>query len=648
MFKKYFGIAILLVLAYWFWISPNFSEISAWVAIFLFGMFFLSDWFKYFTWGTLERLLEKFTDKTWKWLLFGFSSATIMQSSSLVSILTISFLNAEIITLLQGIWVIFWANIWTTTGIWLMAIFWLKVKISAYAMPMLAFWVIFALQKSRVVKAIGSIVAGLWFLFLWIHYMKEGFELFWLNIDLLKYSTPGFLWVLLFTIIWIVATVVMQSSHASIILIITALATNQVSYENALALVIWANIGTTITALLGSINSNINWKRLALADIIFKISTWIIFILFLKYVILFINFISWYIWIADIDYVLKIAVFHTLFNVIWVILIIPFIKQFEKLVVKILRDRKTEEDYENTAKYLTEESFDFPDTSIIALTKESQRLFRKVLAVILETFWLDFDDINLEKYSKKELLSRVLIDKTQIDTLYENKIKNLYWEIISYAVKSQLTNEKTHYEDFRTIKYANIDIVETVKNLRYLKRHFSRFLMSKNQIVKKEYEKIIYDLIFVISYIVKLSETENDMEKIRYLAIIEKYIEENDIIKNGKISAFMKNPDIEDHIATSLIKDTNYKNDILNKLLLSAEIIFNRNISDEHKKKKQKSFFKNMFWLSNKKLDKIISKFENRKSYLKAKKKKEDNKQNIASINKEIAIVDFILDKYGN
>ena len=125
------------VLIYGFWVSSDFKEIAAGVAIFLFGMLFLEEGFRAFTGGLLEKLLNKTTDKLWKSISFGVVTTTIMQSSSLVSVITISFLSAELIALASGIGIIFGANIGTTTGAWLIAGLGLKVKISAYAMPML-------------------------------------------------------------------------------------------------------------------------------------------------------------------------------------------------------------------------------------------------------------------------------------------------------------------------------------------------------------------------------------------------------------------------------------------------------------------------------------------------------------------------------
>ena len=149
MLRKIILPTILIVLAYGFWVSPDFKEITAGVSIFLFGMLFLEDGFKAFTGGTLESVLRKTTDRYWKSLSFGMVSTTLMQSSSLVSVITISFISAGLVSLAAGIGIIFGANIGTTTGAWLIAGFGLKVKISAYAMPMLVFGIILAFQKSK-------------------------------------------------------------------------------------------------------------------------------------------------------------------------------------------------------------------------------------------------------------------------------------------------------------------------------------------------------------------------------------------------------------------------------------------------------------------------------------------------------------------
>jgi len=149
MIKKIFLPTIFLILAYGFWLSPDVKEISAGVAIFLFGMMSLEQGFTIFTGGTLEKILNASTNKLWKSLSFGMISSTLMQSSSLVSVITISFLSAGLLGLAEGIGIIFGANLGTTTGAWLVAGLGLKIKISAYSMPILVFGVILVFQNSK-------------------------------------------------------------------------------------------------------------------------------------------------------------------------------------------------------------------------------------------------------------------------------------------------------------------------------------------------------------------------------------------------------------------------------------------------------------------------------------------------------------------
>ena len=127
MLRKALLPSILLVLAYGFWVSPDFKIISAGVAIFLFGMLSLEQGFQTFTGGALERILQCATSSRLKSLGFGIITTTLMQSSSLVSVITISFLSAGLISLAAGIGIIFGANLGTTTGAWLIAGFGLKV-----------------------------------------------------------------------------------------------------------------------------------------------------------------------------------------------------------------------------------------------------------------------------------------------------------------------------------------------------------------------------------------------------------------------------------------------------------------------------------------------------------------------------------------
>ncbi len=324
--RFYLPVAIAtLLLAFWF--SPDAQEIAAGVAIFLFGMLMLEDGFKLFGGGTLERVLERATGSTPRSILFGIVSTTLLQSSSLVSVITISFLSAGLISLIGGVGIIFGANIGTTTGAWLVAGLGLKVNIAAYAMPMIALSILLVFQKPKPLRGIGYALGGLGFLFLGIHYMKEGFDAFKDQIDLLRFALPGLLGLIVYTLLGTAATVIMQSSHATMVLILTALAAGQISYENALALAIGANIGTTITAIIGSLGANFQGKRLALAHLIFNVATAAVALVFIAPLRDAVDAVSAVVGIAPDDFALKLAVFHTIFNVLGVALMLPVLRQ---------------------------------------------------------------------------------------------------------------------------------------------------------------------------------------------------------------------------------------------------------------------------------------------------------------------------------
>jgi len=269
MLKKYYYYFFLLTLAVIVFYSSDFKVIIAGIAIFLVGMIFMEDGFKLFSGGVLERALHVSTDSLPKAVATGVIATSIVQSSSLISIILISFLSAELITLSGAVGVIFGSNIGSTTTAWIISYLGLEIDIAAYAMPMIIFGTVFIFWDKKSYHGVGKILLGLGFVFLGIDYMKEGFEVLEGRFDLSKYAMEGYPGVLLYILFGIIATVIMQSSAATIALIITALATNQIIFINAIELAIGANIGTTITALLGALSSNSNGKRVALAHFSF-------------------------------------------------------------------------------------------------------------------------------------------------------------------------------------------------------------------------------------------------------------------------------------------------------------------------------------------------------------------------------------------
>jgi len=573
--RKIFLPVILIILAYGFWISPDFKEISAGVAIFLFGMLSLEEGFKAFSGGVLERILKKSTDSTTKSIGFGVLATTVMQSSSLVSVLTISFLGAGLIGLAQGIGIVFGANIGTTTGAWLVAGFGLKVKISAYAMPMLVFGVILIFQKSKSLKGVGYILAGLGFLFLGIHYMKDGFEAFKDTIDLASFGGTGLKYLFIFTGIGIFATVVMQSSHATLVLIITALSVGQISYENALALAIGANVGTTITAIIGAMSSNIVGKRLAGAHLIFNVTTGLIAIIFMGQIMYSVDIVSAFVGISADDWTLKLAVFHTIFNIIGVVVMIPFINKLVVFLESTLKDTKDigDKNIEHT-KYLNDSVLELPGTSMAAIIRETKHLYENAFEIISHGLnikrsnilsSMDLKDVIKEQYSNNSV---------DIDDFYNRKIKGIYGEIIDFSTKAQSEMTPEYIQELYKIKLANRDIVEAVKDTKHLQKNMIKYSISSNEYIKEQYNNIRIDLAELLRNIDILSKTTQEDEIILLLSKVKLHAQKYDIIANGTLDNLIRNSLITNEMATSLMNDSTYAFDISKNLIAMSEIIF--------------------------------------------------------------------------
>ncbi len=576
MLKKILLPTILLVLTYGFWISANFEEIAAGVAIFLFGMVALEQGFKAFSGGALETVLKKSTGNLAKSTLFGFVSTALMQSSSLVSVLTISFLGAGLIELVQGIGIIYGANIGTTTGAWLMAGFGLKVKISAYAMPMLVFGVILIFQKSKGLKGLGYILTGLGFLFLGIHYMKDGFEAFKNTIDLTDFAVPGFKGLLIFIGVGVLATVVMQSSHATIILVIAALAAGQITYENALALTIGANIGTTITAIIGSLSSNIDGKRLAGAHFIFNATTAVIAVILISPIMAIVGWIGDVLGIAADNYTLRLAVFDSFFKVMGVVIMLPFTGKLVAFLQKVIKAPIHHRTDVSIAKirHLNDSVLELPQTAMAALIQETKHLYDNAFEIIAHGLNLKRSNITSTMPIQEVVKDNYTDEPIDVEEYYHYKIKNLYGEIIDFSTKAQSSMEQSDIKLLYKIKLANRDIVEAIKDTKHLQKNLKKYLNSSNEYIKEEYENIRKNLTRLLRNIHLIAATKEEEEIVLLLSKIKLAAQKNDIILNGGLDKLIRNDLITNEMATSLMNDSSYASDISRNLVSMAEIIF--------------------------------------------------------------------------
>ncbi|PWJ11761.1 Na/Pi cotransporter family protein [Jannaschia seohaensis] len=565
---RYYLPLVIGALLLTFWVSSDAQEIAAGVAIFLFGMLMLEDGFKLFGGGALERILERATGSTARALSFGILSTTLLQSSSLVSVITISFLSAGLISLIGGVGIIFGANIGTTTGAWLVAGFGLKINIAAYAMPMIALSIVLVFQKSRPLRGIGYALAGLGFLFLGIHHMKEGFDTFKDQIDLTRFALTGLLGLCVYSLVGTIATVVMQSSHATMVLILTALSAGQISYENALALAIGANIGTTITAILGSLGANFQGKRLALAHLMFNALTAMVALFLISPLRETVDWISDLVGIAPDDFAMKLAVFHTIFNVLGVALMLPMLNRLivflENRIIEPLPDV-------SRPRYLNEAVDEFPQTIEIALRKEVLHLYENAVELILHGLNLHRDEV----FATDNVAALVRRSRTpfelDLDESYERRVKTLYAGIVEFTTR---VGDKRVDPDIAARVYAlrdvASDIVRAVKSIKHLRKNVLRYTVRRQGAATELYDELRTEIARIAIEIRQLGLTEPENRSALWLDQERAQIEGDARTASQRVDRLIRKGALTATAATSFMNDSGYAYGAMRELIEAA------------------------------------------------------------------------------
>ena len=566
LYKKYIYTLLLLFVAFLILSNENAKEIIAGITIFLIGMVYMEDGFKLFSGGILEKILKKSTSNLPKAILSGFLATSVVQSSSLLTIIVISFLSAELITLSGAIGVMFGSNIGTTTTAWIVSSFGVKIDIAKYALPMISFGVIFSFNKAKEYKGFGNILLGLGFVFLGIAYMKGGFESLKDAIDLASLAIDGYLGILVYIAVGALATIIIQSSSATMALIITALAVGQIEYYNALSLAIGANIGTTVTAIIGSIKSNNNAKRLAVAHFIFNIVTAVVAIVFLYKLADLVKYISLQVGIGAEDYILQLALFHTIFNLLGVLIVAPFTSYLVRYLLGIFKTKDTH----IKAKYLDKAVINSSEAALSAVRKEVEHLYDNGVEVISHAL-----SLHRHKYIGSDDIACVIEEsnvkiETDIDKYYEENIKTLYSEILYYSTLAQEEMDSEQKDEVYRLKTSCRNIVEAIKNVKELQKNIDKYLHGKNDYIRSEYNSLRKNIAKTIDTIYTMRNMEDDLDFISKIKHLKEDIQKLDYMQNGKVDRLIRENKIDSKGATSLINDNSFTHNISKNLIESA------------------------------------------------------------------------------
>ena len=575
--KNILFFSFIILISILMYISQSFLTIIFGVCIFLYAMSVLEKSFSMM--ASLESFLKKMTKSNFQSFIFGSITTTIMQSSGLVSVLAISFLSAGLISLASGLAIIYGINLATITTGWFLAGFGLKVDIAAYSMPLIVIGMLCMINKTQKIKGFGYFLFSIGLLFLGISYMKGGFDNIKESIDLSQFAMSGIIGLLVYTFIGIVITVLIQSSHASLTLAIAALSVGQITYENAVGIAIGSNVGSTVMAVIGSINANIEGKKLTVAHVLFNVSCAVISIIFIVPFMYITDITSDYFNIAKDDYTLRLAVFLSYFNAVGVIIFYPLIPFIEKMLNKFMKDTHKRSKV-HSAKYLDEHALQFPDSALEVLNKELLHLYSNANSIIAKSISINSVDIQHSDIPAKDIIkARQIPINLDYDELYNNRFKEIYSQIIDYAVLAGSNAKPEQLSKIMDIRRAALIMAEALKDMKNAQPNIYKYITSSNQYAKEEYDKLRVEILESLRIMYKIATIKDPDELENQIKNLRKIYHEYDSEFNFDV--LIINKKITNKMATSLMNDTALMKNITKGMLKAAEMVFAHHHSDE-------------------------------------------------------------------
>ncbi|MCM1504614.1 MAG: Na/Pi cotransporter family protein [Muribaculum sp.] len=533
------------------------------VGLFLYGMKVMSEGLQKAAGDRLRNILSVMTRNRFTGLLTGIVITALIQSSSASTVMVVSFVNAGLMTLGQSMAVIFGANVGTTFTAWIIALFGFKMDTSVFILPVIACAVPLLFGSGRK-KSIGEFLIGFAFLFMGLDMISDYVPDLQSNPEMFafleRYASMGYMSVLLFAFVGLVLTAIIQSSAATFAIVLIMCTKGWITFDLACAVVLGSNIGTTITPLLASMSGNVAAKRTAMGHLLFNLFglIWTL-IVFYPFIRLNVDITEWlgqgnpeelYTYVNTLEETqpelynqyfagtlpaghsvlakvgalqfsvsFGLSMFHTVFNLINVFIMIWFTGLYVKIVEKLI-PKKHKEDEEFQLKFISGGLMSASELNIAQAEKELYVFAQRVQRMIDMAEELVHSKEKSEEYSK--LFSR--IDK------YEEISDRMEIEIANYlnrCAEGRLSNEG------KMKVAAMLNIVSEIESIADCCFGCAKILTRKQEAGVQFNDMIIENIDKMFAYIKEAMSDMlvllSDIEKVREADIIRSYNKEREI-----------------------------------------------------------------------------------------------------------------------
>lgn len=474
------------------------------LALFLYGMKIMSEGLEKFAGDRLRSILAAMTRNRVMGVLTGILVTALIQSSSATTVMVVSFVNAGLMTLGQSIGVIMGANIGTTVTAWIISAVGFKINIAAFAIPLLAIGMPMIFSSTSDKKSMGEFVFGFSFLFMGLSYLQTAATS--LNIGeivanmLATVHGDSFGTILLFVVVGAIVTMIVQASAATmaITLMLFDMHIPGFGFEQAAALAMGQNIGTTITAFMASLTANTQARRAALAHMFFNVFGVVVVLIFFYPAC---NAVSWFVtdvMNVDSNELFKLSAFHTAFNIINTLLLIGFVHQIEALVCKLMPQKEPTEEYR--LKFITAGLLSTAELSIMEAEKEVKHfaeLCYKMIDMVRETLHTEDETEFLKKFSRIERYETIT-DRIEVEIA--NYLHQVSEGRLSSTSKMQIQRMLTQISELESVGDSCYNLGRTInRKKKHSKDEFTPEQISHMELMLDLTEQAMSEMVRIVS-----------------------------------------------------------------------------------------------------------------------------------------------------
>ncbi len=413
------------------------------LGIFLLGMIVMTGALRELAGNAIRHALKKLTKSPLSGALTGATSTAILQSSSAITVAAVGFVGAGLMTFPQSLGIIFGANAGTTITGWLVVLLGFKLKLGTVILPIILMGAILKLFAKERIATIGFALAGFGLIFVGIDMLQQGMSGLEQVVTPEQFPADTWLGRLQLVLMGVVITLITQSSSAGVAVSLTALFAGAINFNQAAALVIGMDVGTTVTAAMASLGGSISSRRTGVSHVIYNVCTAIGALFLLSPYGLLWEYFAPGALMANAEVAL--VGFHTCFNLLGMIIVLPFTTKFAHLIEKIIKSEPLTYT-ENLDKALLREPSVALTAILTVVTNESSTLLKHVNAILTQDG--EHKRINL-------LEMQTALDETHayVDLIHLDKADNPQWQQLVEAIHIldhlQRLHERCDEEEYR-------------------------------------------------------------------------------------------------------------------------------------------------------------------------------------------------------